>query len=216
MNVVQKRPRICANELSDVVLRCKESSAVGAVKNHFNCSRGFVRVMRHAEESTYNKNIRLWSAKDTLPDAPFGVGLYYAKSSRVVPLFIVQQLPQIQKRTAIKDIEGNDTEKMVSLAEIVTWAIAYIASFDCSETNLSSEKIATARAFMWRMCDANARPLFLKLEDAREVQFPRGLKPLNCVDDSVNIGDSDMLEKKNWAWITDWVRERAKVLRLDV
>lgn len=210
-----KRPRLCADDLTDVVIRCKESSAASALKNHFGCDRAYVRVMRYADVKTFNKNIRLWSSTDKLPAAPFGAGLYYAKTSRLVPLFMVQNLQPIQTRTAIKDLEGGSIEKKISLAEVVTWVINYIASFDTNEHSESAEKTEIARAFMWRMCDADTRVLLGKLEAAREIQFPRGTSAWKGIDDSVSIGEGEILQKENWLWINDWVQGRAKVLHLD-
>lgn len=210
-----KRPRLCADELSNVVLRCKESSAASALKNHFGCDRAYVRVMRYADVKTFNKNIRLWSSTEKLPAAPFGAGLYYAKTSRLVPLFMVKSLPVVQTRTAIKDIDGATIDKKVSLAEIVTWVIDYMASFDTNDYSESAEKTELARAFMWRMCDADTRTLLGKLEAAREIQFPRGTSVWKGIDDSVCIGNDEILQKENWFWINDWVQERARVLRLD-
>lgn len=206
-----KRPRIRAAELPDSKIRCSASSAGDALKHYFGCDRVFVRHLRYARRSTFNNNIKLWGSDDTVPEVPFGIGIYYERSNQLLPLSVLKSIPThfcLSDKVTVGDLESsNAADEMINLAEIVTWMLDYMSSFDKGSTEFSTNKIEIARAFMWQVCDKETQVFLKQIEDHYHARFKSNYKHI------VNTKTLDRpVFQNNWGWVNDWIKTKARAV----
>ena len=114
----------------------------------------------------------------------------------------------LQDKVTVGDLNSSHaSDEIISLAEVITWMLDYMSSFEKGNTEYPSKKIEIARAFMWQVCDKETQVFLKQIEDDHSVRFNSKYK---------NIVNAKALDhgvfKDNWQWVNDWVKTKARAV----
>lgn len=174
--------------------RCVRGSARSALREILKCERAYICEVKFAHPDTLNDNKRLWKEGDETPNVPFGVGIWYKKTHRLIPIGIVKKkrptmtVGEFKKKakhppTSMAVVMQNMMERMT---RIYTWAPP-------------GDGDIIARCAMWLSVDEDTRKEMAVIDRKYSDAFA-----LSYSDLDVSAPNDRFIDLKQW--VTDWVR----------
>ena len=181
---------------------CNRGSVPSALKEILKCERTHVVEVKHAHPDTFNGNKRLWTDVKDLPKVPFGVGVWYKKKHRLIPLGIVRN---VRPNMTVGEFKNNAKKPPISMAVLMQHVLDRMTYMHMGSPPFNGEHDEIARCAMWLACAPEERIYLKNIDDKYN-----NLCHLNyCALDVDAKTDEPLGELR--MWVLGWAKAQARL-----
>ena len=172
---------------------CLRGSAPSALREILKCERAYICEVKFAHPDSFNDNKRLWKEGDKVPQVPFGVGVWYKKTHRLIPVGIVKK-----KRATMTVGEFKDKAKYppTSMAVVMQNMMERMTRIYMWGPPADGDIIA--RCAMWVAADKDERQFLALIDKNYSDAFGLSYSEL---DMNAPVRFEDLSQ-----WVSDWVK----------
>lgn len=181
---------------------CNRGSAPSALREILGCERTHVVEVKHAHPDTFNGNKRLWSSVASLPNVPFGVGVWYQKKHRLIPLGVVRE---VRPNMTVNEFKNKSKKPPISMAVLMQHVLDRMTRIGMESPPFNRDEDEIARCAMWMACVAEERAYLKTIDDKYNTTCH-----LNYRDLDVRVApDESVLELR--AWVAGWAKAQVRL-----